>query len=616
MLYQIAKGTKAFGPQQVFANINFQIKGSEKIAVIGRNGSGKTTLLKIIAGLEDLSSGQIFANNQIRIGYLSQTALPDDSLTVHEALLEAYAQLLLLQKKLEDLAKAMEQDFSEKIQNDYSITQSRFEAEGGYSMDTELLTVFTKFGFKPEDLQRPIHTFSGGQRTKIAFVRLLLSKPDILLLDEPTNHLDLSTIEWLEGYLKNYPKAIVLVSHDRMFLDRVASHVAELELGNMTFYTGNYSSYLAQKQQMLEANETAYKNQQLEIERLEKLIEKFRYKKSKAAFAQSKIKYLDRMERVELIRNDNTTLKMTFAPRIRGAKVVLKLDDYQVGYDKPLLSLSYELLRGQKVAVIGDNGTGKSTLVKSIVDKIPALCGEKLLGHQIEIGYFDQQLAQFDSDKTVLEELWNLYPSLDRTQIRTVLGCFLFRGDDVFKEVSVLSGGERVRLYLARLMLQKANFLILDEPTNHLDMPGKEALENALSNYQGSLLLVSHDRYFINKTCSRLIFLRQDTVEFFEGNYQQWLERNQPAPKEIVKEKKEPKKPAQPKKPDPKKALLKLEQKIYEQEQRQQELEELLELPEYYEDFLKCREVEEEMDTVRDNLKRCYRELEELLALE
>ena len=615
MYYQINKGTKTFGANQVFQDIQFEIRGNEKMALIGRNGSGKTTLLKIIAGEENLSSGTVHKQNKVEIGYLAQTTFDDETVTVETELNKVFRPLFAMEKRLQELRELMELDFSEKVQNEYAELSEKFELNNGYQYRTEMITVFTKFGFMEKDLLRSIATFSGGQRTKLAFVKQLLSKPDILLLDEPTNHLDLSTIEWLEGYLKNYPKAVVLVSHDRMFLDRVVDVVYELELGQLTRYSGNYTFFVHEKRIRKETLEKQYHNQQKEIERLEVLIEKFRYKKSKAAFAQSKIKYLERMDRVELPDEDRRRIRVSFTPKLKGGKRVLSLEDFVVGYDVPLQSFNMEIQQHDRIAIIGDNGTGKSTLVKTIVGTVPPLSGSASFGHQIQYAYFDQQLAQWSSQKNVLEELWDEYPDLDRTTIRTVLGSFLFSGDDVFKAVSVLSGGEKVRLSLAKIMLQKANFLILDEPTNHLDMEGKEALEYALLEYSGTILFVSHDRYFINKLATRLVVLGKDEAKYFLGNYQEFQEYDEA--KIVVEEKKEIK-VEKPKKSKSnfKKEFEKIEKKLEDLEEDLLYYQGLFEEPEYYEDYMKMQELEKKCEELEDEKRKYYRELETLLEEE
>ncbi|MBN2850790.1 MAG: ABC-F family ATP-binding cassette domain-containing protein, partial [Erysipelotrichaceae bacterium] len=392
MQYQINKGSKSFGPQEVFSDIQFELKDGEKVALVGRNGSGKTTLLKIIASELDLDSGEIHRPRDLTVGVLAQTSFSDETLTVNQELIALYQPVIDLQAKLEELTHRMVQDHSDAILDEYARVEHEFEEMRGYTWKQEMMTVVTKFGFSEPDLGRPIGTFSGGQKTRLAFVKLLLSKPDILLLDEPTNHLDMATIEWLETYLKYYEKAVVFVSHDRMFIDHVAQIVWEMEFGNLTRYVGNYTEYSRQKELNQERQLSAFKRQQKDIKRLEELIEKFRYKKNKAAFAQSKIKYLDRMERIDAPKSDQKNFRTKFHSRLRGGKTVFTCKDLVIGYDKPLATITMEILSGQRIAVIGPNGHGKSTFLKTLMGIIPPLSGDMLLGHQIETGYFDQDL--------------------------------------------------------------------------------------------------------------------------------------------------------------------------------------------------------------------------------
>ena len=524
MLYQISNGTKYFGVNDVFSNIDFSINENEKIAIIGRNGCGKSTLLKIIMKLEELSSGNIYKPNNLRIGYLSQKAFVDDNLTLQQALDNSLEHVLDIKNQIDDISLMMQHDHSDKLLEKYSRLTAEFDAIGGYNYQNELETLLTKFGFSVSDLVRPISTFSGGQKTRLAFITLLISKPDILLLDEPTNHLDLKTIEWLEGYLKRYPSAIVLVSHDRYFLDNIVSIVYELEYGTITKYNGNYTYYQNKKRLDLEKNHQAYYRQQKEIERMEALIEKFRYKKNKAAFAQSKIKQLDRMEKIVDKSSDTKTFKANFTSKIKGGNDVLFIEDLVIGYDKPLCDITFNLYRNNRVCIIGDNGTGKSTLLKTLIGEIKPISGNYLFGHQIEIGYFDQNHLIFNDNKTVLEEVWDDYPHLEQTNIRTILGNFLFSADDVFKLTNVLSGGEKVRLALVKLVLQRPNLLILDEPTNHLDILGKQALEQSLKEYDGTILMVSHDRYFIKEVANSILAIDNLKTNYYEYGYSDYLE--------------------------------------------------------------------------------------------
>ena len=429
---------------------------------------------------------------------------------------------------------------------------------------------------------------------------MLLSKPDLLLLDEPTNHLDLSTIEWLETYLSKYKKAIVLVSHDRIFLDKIVDSVYELEYGHIKKYAGNYSKFVEQKKLDFEKDSQAYVRQQKEIKRLEELIEKFRYKKNKAAFAQSKIKYLDRMEKLDDPKKaDTKAFKATFKCAVKGGKSVVNMDHYKIGYDKPLFEVTHEILRGQRICVMGDNGTGKSTLLKTIIGQIPSLGGYMMLGHQIDIGYFDQNIASYKNGNTVLEELWNEYPDKDMYEIRSTLGAFLFSSDEVFKEVSVLSGGEKVRLALAKLMLKNSNFLLLDEPTNNLDIVSKEALEKALQNYDGTILFVSHDRYFIKQVATSCLVVENGELKYYPDGYKDYIDTNKKV--EEVKEKTE-KVDLKVVKARPKYNLKKIEEEISRLENLLEEKRALRFEPEYYQDSRRMQELDEEIDDIHNQI--------------
>ena len=601
MLISINNGTVYFGANDVFENIDFSIKENEKIALVGRNGSGKTTLLKVLMGEVELSSGQLIKPNKMNIGYLNQNSLLDSNLTVEEELLEAFKDLIEMENRLNDLAIKLESDHNQKNIDAYTALMEEFNFKGGYTYHSELETVLFGFGFNGSDLKRNVSSFSGGEKTKLAFVKLLLTKPDLLLLDEPTNHLDLHTIEWLENYLSKYKKAMLVVSHDRIFLDKIANTVYELEYGNLKRYSGNYTNYVEQKKANFLKDEAAYKRQQKNIKRLEELIEQFRYKKNKAAFAQSKIKYLERMDKLEDPKKaDTKAFKAHFVCGNRGGKNVLSLDHLKVGYNKPLCEVSLDILRGQRICVMGDNGTGKSTLLKTIVGLIKPLGGYMLLGHQIDIAYFDQNVSSFTSGNNVLEELWNEYPDKDMYEIRSVLGAFLFTSEEVFKDVNVLSGGEKVRLLLAKLMLKKANFLILDEPTNNLDIISKEALEDALKEYDGTILFVSHDRYFIKQIATSCLVIDDNTTTYYPDGYLDYIDaKKEEIKKEETKTEKIDLKIA---KNRPKYNLKKIEQEIDELENLLEEKRSLRFEPEYYQDQTKMRELDEEIDDIHNRI--------------
>lgn len=604
MRYQINKGSKGFGANTLFENIQFEVKNNEKIAIIGANGCGKTTLMRIIASEEELDEGTIHKAGDSKIGYLAQTTFSNEENTVQVELNAVFDKLYAIQAQLDVLTDTMVSDHSEETLAKYAKLQHTFEMSGGYTIQSDILSIFTKFGFKEDELSRTISTFSGGQKTRIAFVKLLLSAPDILLLDEPTNHLDLETIEWLEGYVKRYPKAVVLVSHDRTFINNVVDEIYEIEFGVMRKYTGNYTQYLQMKETDIERQKSAYAAQQKEIERIEGLIEKFRYKKNKAAFAQSKIKYLDRMEKIDDPKVNSKTFKAHFSARIRGGKRVLEIKGLSIGYDKVLCTINLEILQGQRIAVIGPNGKGKSTFVKTVMGLVPALSGSTLLGHQIETGYFDQELAQFNSSNTIIEEVWDDFPDLTRTEVRTALGCFLFTGDDVFKTIDCLSGGEKVRLSLVKLMLIRPNFLIMDEPTNHLDLLGKEALENSLVEYDGTMLFVSHDRYFISKTATAILHIDEDGATFYPLTYQEYLDKDKVEKEttKVVLEKKQEKR-KRPLIVNVGKEIAKLEKQIAKKEEEIEALREKRFDPEFYHDYQKMNELDSQIDDVNNELE-------------
>lgn len=594
MILSVSNASKSFGSQEVFENVTFTINEKDKIALVGRNGCGKTTLIKCLMGELNLDSGTISKTRTSTIGMLSQVVFENEAATIQEIMDEVFAPIYQLQAQLEAAQHALSYDTSEKAYATLERLTNEFENLGGYTIHSEMMNVLTQFGFTEADLNRSINTFSGGQKTRIGFAKLLLSKPDLLFLDEPTNHLDLPTIQWLEGYLKKYDKALVLVSHDRMFLDRIVDQVYEIEYGQLTCYKGNYTSFVEQKKKNFELQSKRYAIQQKEVQRLEALIEKFRYKATKAAFAQSKIKYLDRLDRIEDPRkSDDKQFKAEFSCARQGGKTVVEIDQLTVGYDQPLFTWSTNILKGQRIALIGPNGCGKSTFLKTLIGKLEPLSGSFLLGHQIDIGYFDQANAQLSSNKTVLDELWDDYPMMSQTEIRTVLGRFLFSADDVFKSVSSCSGGEKVRLALAKLMLEKGNFLILDEPTNHLDIVGKETLEECLMNYPGTILFVSHDRYFIEKIATTIASIENGSVTLVEKF------AINPGNSKNTKEKEETKKVEE----KPRIILINIEREIKKIEEQleiaNEELEQLRELryePEYYQDASKMQTLDERID--------------------
>ena len=531
MNYTIINGAVEFGAETILEEVNFEIKGKDKIAIVGRNGAGKSTLLKAIINNDMLSEGigdekfSIYKEGTPVIGYLKQIEFEDDSITMLDEILKVYKPIIDLENKIQKLVEKMQTDKSEEIAVEYSKAMDRYEFLDGYTYKKEYETVINKFGFSADDKLKKISEFSGGQRTKIAFMKLLLSKPDILLLDEPTNHLDVSTIEWLEGYLRNYPRAVVIVSHDRMFLDKIVNKVYEIEYGAITKYTGNYADFERQKKVNYERQLKDYEYQQAEIKRLMRVVERFRYKASKAKMAQAKLKQIEHMVKVkEPSKYDLTTFKTNFALEKESGRDVLCVKDLEIGYDSTIQKISFDLYRGQKLGIIGENGIGKSTLLKTIVGTIEKLGGEFEFGHNVQVGYFDQQMALLDSEKTVFDDFATEFPSLTTTEIRNSLAAFMFYGEDVFKKISMLSGGEKVRLELAKILKKGPNLLILDEPTNHMDIVGKESLERLLEEYKGTILVVSHDRFFINKVTDSLLVFSKQGVKFFDGSYEKYEE--------------------------------------------------------------------------------------------
>ncbi len=537
MRYQIRHALVQYGAETIIEDVNFDIHDHEKIAIVGRNGCGKTTLLKLIAGDitmanidSDESCGIAMAGNQ-KIGYLRQISFEDQEITVENEILKVFEPVFACERRMKELTDIMETDHDQKWMYEYSSLQDQMEAMGGYTYRRDMETMFQKFGFDLKDITRPIGTFSGGQQTKVAFIKLLLSRPDIMLLDEPTNHLDLPTIEWLEGYLKNYNKAVVIVSHDRMFLDRIIDVTYEIEYHRIKRYPGNYTTFMKLKEEAALKQEKDYEEQQKEIKRLTEWIEKWKNTPTKVASVHSKEKQLEHMVLIEKPRRfDTKAFRGQFLPRTTSYTDVLTLKALEIGYDHVLSKVSFTLKKGERVAIIGENGKGKSTLLKTLMGQIPPLGGSYTVGTGVEIGYFDQQAAVAESmypGKTVLNDFWDMYPTLKEVEVRNALGSFLFTGEEVFKTLGQLSGGEKVRLALCKMFKMRPNLLILDEPTNHMDLVGKEALENMLKNYTGTILFVSHDRYFIKEIATGMLDFKQDKTVFYDCGYEEYLERLQ-----------------------------------------------------------------------------------------
>ena len=525
--------SKAFVENQVLKNVSFHIEDHEKAAIVGINGAGKTTLLRIIVGEMTPDDGQVVLARDKTLGYLAQNSTVDTSHTIYEELLSVKADLLRLEEKIrecENNMKHAEGDALEDLMKQYTSLTHAFETGGGYLYRSELVGVLKGLGFTEDEFSKPVATLSGGQKTRVALGRLLLQNPDLIILDEPTNHLDMNSIAWLETYLLNYKGAVLIVSHDRYFLDRIAGKVIEIDQSKATTFMGNYSDYAVKKEQLRVATWNAYMNQQREIKHQEEVIEKLKsFNREKSIKrAESREKMLDKIEVIEKPSEVRTDMKLSLTPRILSGNDVLTVEHLSKSFDshKLFTDVNFEIKRGEHVAIIGDNGSGKTTLLKILNGLVPADQGPFRLGSNVEIGYYDQEHHVLHSEKTLFEEISDDYPYLNNTQIRNVLAAFLFTGEDVFKRISDLSGGERGRVSLAKLVLSNANFLILDEPTNHLDIMSKEILEDALNGYEGTILYVSHDRYFINRTAHRILDLTEGQFVNYVGNYDYYLEKH------------------------------------------------------------------------------------------
>ena len=631
MLYQICHGAVSYADDVILQDINFEIRNTEKIAVVGRNGCGKTTLLKLINGEVELdkrdSDEDIFIakSGNPQIGYLRQIAFEDTTITLEQEIRKVFAPMEKRKKELEAAAAALEQDYSQEKVERYTAMEEAFKEDGGYYYEKEYDVLIRKFGFTEEERKKPLSDFSGGQQTKIAFIKLLLSKPDILLLDEPTNHLDITTIEWLEGYLKNYPKAVVVVSHDRMFLDNVVDVVYEIEYGTATRYPGNYSNFMTRKKENYEKLMKDYQAQQKEIARLQRMVDRFKNKPTKVSMAHSKEKAIEHMVKIEAPdRFDTKTFHADFEPEKETGNDVLSVSNLEVGYDRPLSHVSFELKKGEKLGILGGNGLGKSTLLKTLVGQIPALAGEYHFGTNVQIGYFDQQMAMYSGSKTVLDDFWDEFPNLTETEARSALGAFLFSGDDVFKNIDMLSGGEKVRLALCKILKRKPNVLILDEPTNHMDIVGKETLESMLCDFSGTLIFVSHDRYFVRKVSNRLLVFEDGTTHLYQFGYEEYQEKleREAAESEENERKQSPvfggaisqngqqrensgrKEYYNPGKERSRleKKIKKAEEELAAKEERLEELKAELLLPQYQSSYSKLTEIQEQIDALEEEI--------------
>ncbi|MEK5470114.1 MULTISPECIES: ABC-F family ATP-binding cassette domain-containing protein [Bacillus] len=638
ILLQVNALSKLYGAETILANIKLEVQTKDRIALVGRNGAGKSTLLKIIAGELSHDGGEIIKPKDVSIGYLAQNTGLETSLTIWDEMLTVFTHLQQMETKLRRLEQEMgkEENFSneatyERLLADYDQLQLNYKDQGGYQYEADIRSILSGLGFPVETHQTTISTLSGGQKTRLALGKLLLTKPDLLILDEPTNHLDIETLTWLEQYLQGYPGAILIVSHDRYFLDKLVTQVYEISNKESRRFVGNYSKYLDLKSALYEQEMKRYEKQQDEIAKLEDFVQKNIARASTTKRAQSRRKQLDRMELLTRPLGDSKSASFHFDIEKQSGNDVLQVNDATIGYDEnPIIEhVTMRLTRGDSVALVGPNGIGKSTLLKSIVNKLPLLNGDVSFGSNVSVSYYDQEQANLTSSKRVLNELWDEYPLQPEKEIRTILGNFLFTGDDVLKPVSSLSGGQKARLALAKLMMQKSNLLILDEPTNHLDLNSKEILENALIDYPGTLLFVSHDRYFINRVTTTVVELSTEGAQEYLGDYDYYVEKKNemieraeleqqesdiPVQKVVAQEKLNYLEEKERKKLERQRTrkIEELEQSILELEEEIATLEDQLCLPEIYADYEKASEITTKKQTLQEQLETCMAEWEEL----
>lgn len=624
--------SKSFGIDEIIKNASFHIEEREKAAIVGINGAGKTTLLRIIMGEYQADSGEVIIAKDRTIGYLAQHQKLSGDNTIYDELLSVKKDIIELEQKIRRLELEMHSKEGvelEAVMEAYSKSTHQFELQNGYAYKSEVVGVLKGLGFDEGDFEKKMNTLSGGQKTRVALGRLLLSKPDIIMLDEPTNHLDMNSIAWLENYLVNYDGSVIIVAHDRYFLDKVVTKVIEVERGIVSVFSGNYSDYAAKKKQLMDAKLKEYYNQQRDIKHQEEVIAKLKsFNREKSIKrAESREKLLDKIEVIDKPITEQETMHFKLEPAKESGNDVLSVEGLSKAFGGNRLfdNVSFEIKKGEKVALIGNNGTGKTTILKIINHIIDADAGKVKLGANVEIGYYDQEHNVLHMDKTAFDEIGDAYPDMTNTQIRNMLACFLFTGDDVFKKISDLSGGERGRVSLAKLMLSNANFLILDEPTNHLDIMSKEILESALNRYTGTVLYVSHDRYFINKTASRIMELSANTVTNYIGNYDYYLEkRDILAPKEVkqvssekntaVKDDWKAQKEEQAKLRKRQNDIAKIEKSIEQLEKDNSELDEQLALPEVYSDVKQLMKLNEKKQEIEKKLEKLYEDWEALSA--
>lgn len=619
MYYKITNGSITINAKTILEEINIEIKDKDKIAIIGRNGAGKTTLLKALIDNELLEEGvsddkfSIFKSELKSIGYLTQNSLADSKNTLLEEITSLYEELLTLEKRIAKLELDLEMGADTRTISLYDELTTKYKILGGYEYKKEYLTALRKFGFKDDDLEKKVSSFSGGEQTKIALLKLLLSKPSLLTLDEPTNHLDIEAVSWLEEYLKNYKGAIVVVSHDRMFINNVATKIYEIEYGKTEVYHGNYSFYEIEKERRYNKALKDYEFQQSEIKRLQSIADRFRYKPSKASMAMSKLKQIERMVKINKPEKANTKTFNLLNMEFKESKnLVLEVKDLKIGYNTILNTVSFSLYKGSRLGIIGENGIGKSTLLKTIMGLIPSLGGTFNTSDNVTIGYFDQQLNTLNKDNTILEEFIMTFPKLNNFEVHSLLATFMFYEDDLNKKISVLSGGEKVRLELCKIVYSNPNFLILDEPTNHLDILCKTKLESILKTYRGTILFVSHDRYFLDNIATSILVFNKDNTKYYDLTYKEYLEtKEENAPlEEKVEVKKETKKVNKTK--EQTKNIKKIEKEIASIEIKIKSLKESLYNPEIYSDYEKTNSINKEIEELEVKMLDLLEELENI----
>lgn len=614
MYLKITNGSIEINNKVILEDINFLIKNNEKVGLVGRNGSGKTTLLKGITGQIPFTNGYDklhIEKDKFKIGYVSQENLTDPDTLLIDYIRSSYREIINIEKKLESLEKEMSNSYKEETLIKYNELLESYEFLGGYTYKKEYITALNKFGFNTDVYNKKISEFSGGELTKLSLLKLLLSRPDLLILDEPTNHLDITAIEWLENYLKEYKNNIILVSHDRMFLDSICNIIYLIEYGTTKKYVGNYTSYIKQREEEYIKALKDYNRQKKEIKRLEELVDRFRYKPTKAKMAMSKLKQIEKMVKIEKPETfDKKTFKINFNPTTTSYKDVLKLKNLSVGYTKELFKIDLNLEREDKLGIIGDNGIGKSTLIKTITGVIPPIKGKVILGQNVKYAYFSQQLENLNKENTIYDEIKNTFNEMTPLEVRTLLGNFNFKGDDVFKQIKDLSGGEKVRVSLCKILNSKPNLLILDEPTNHLDLINKETIESLLTDYKGTLIIVSHDRYLINKVCTKLLVIEKNKTTLYNYGYKEYLEKRVVSDSPKVNKEEKPKK--EKKNIDKTNGKKIIEKEINDLEKKVNLLNNELLKSEVYMDQLKSKDILLQIESLNKLIDKKYIDLENI----